>query len=137
MINALKALVSKEHGDGGKTVGEFEITDWGLLKPGAEDYRVVLEAKSAAGYKVEIQACKQLVPLSSRKPDIADEQKVLRRATMPHVLVQAVDALNYQGFRGRHRSRDNEQHWVYLDLEPNRPARFVWRVKMTWPVHTG
>lgn len=135
VVMALGGLIAKTHGDGGRTVGAFEIVEFGFTtaNAGKPDYRVVLEAREAPGYRVEIQACTILDALATRKPDILDEQKVLRRATMPHVLVQAVDSLNYIGFRGRHRSRNDEQHWVYLDRSNNGEEPLSYRIKMTWP----
>lgn len=135
VVMAIGGLIAKTHGDNGRTVGAFEIVEFGPLTAncGKPDYFVTLEAREAQGYRVTIQAQTALGALPSRKPDIADEQKILRRATMPHVLVQAVDSLNYIGFRGRHRSRDQEQHWVYLDRSNNGEEPLSYRIKMTWP----
>lgn len=135
VIQAVENLIVEVFGDCGRTAGAFEIIDWGdLTDNGKAHYRVVLAAREAPEYRVEIHACTRLAALSSPKPQIVNEQKVLRRATMPHVLVQAVDTLNHLGFRGRHRSRDQKENWVYLDHESREHEQLSYRAKMTWPI---
>jgi hypothetical protein len=135
LIGFVERLVAKNHGDNGRTVGAFEIVGWGdhTERVDQPDYRIVLEAREAPGYEVEIQSCSQLAPLFTARPH-SDEQTILRRATMPHVLVQAVDSLNYAGFRGRHRYYDAKRHWVYLDREGFNPQQRSYRCKLSWPV---
>ncbi|RTL37746.1 MAG: hypothetical protein EKK48_23980 [Candidatus Melainabacteria bacterium] len=135
-IQAVKGLISKKHGDGGETVGEFEIVEWAYFRtdPCQPDYYVVLQARDAPGYTVEIQAIKKKNSVVTFRPVYPDdEHKVLRRATMPHVLVQAIDAMNGLGFRGCQRSHDRHENWVYLDLPPQESDRLYWRIKMSWP----
>jgi hypothetical protein len=72
---------------------------------------------------------------TSNKAALSIDSDALKLATVPHLLVKAIDLLQHYGFRCTQRSRDEAQNWIYFESNSGtlEHLKLRYRAKVVWP----